>query len=258
MQLTMGGQYFRDVQVPVLWGERAVIQDEDGRLSVIFLREREPVIEILGDMPGPNVDYLPTSSGFEIHKEGKPLYSYDPARKVLRGITLSLPECEIAPMEIRVGSDHITGNTIEEAAVGIAITENAINMRVPLPQGLTPLVDDELESANEEEEQAIVGASVALGLISLSDVEEARRLIREMTPWKIERMKRLAQEMTSTRVSEMMRTSREMTPQRVEEMRRFVQEMTPERIEQMRRAAQEMTPQKMEELRRLALNRNRR
>lgn len=255
MQLTMGGQYFRDVQIPVLWGERAVIQDNDGYLSVIFLREREPVIEILGDMPGPNIDYLPTSSGFEIHKEGKPLYSYDPTRKVLRGITLSLPECEVAPTEIRVGNNHITGNTIEEAAVGIAITENSINMRVPLPEGLTPLAHDELEVADEVERQAIVGASVALGLMSLSDVDEARRLMSEMTPWRIEEIKRFAQEMTPTRILEMTRASQEMTPERIEERKRLARDMTPERMEQMKRTAQEMTPERIEELRRLALNR---
>ena len=63
MNLKMGSQVFRNVQIPLLWGTRVVVQDEEGRLSVIDLAGDTAKIEILGDKPAPGVAFLPTIDG---------------------------------------------------------------------------------------------------------------------------------------------------------------------------------------------------
>jgi len=140
MNLKMGSQTFINVRVPVLWGTRAIIQDQQGRLSVIDLGGDTARLEILGDKPAPGVEFVPGIDGFRIFGNGKELYRYDPAKKTLSSIGLGLPECEIGRWQIRVGSNIFSGNTIAGFDVGIAIKEDGIAVGAPLPSGLARLV----------------------------------------------------------------------------------------------------------------------
>lgn len=139
MNLRMGSQIFRDVQIPLLWGERAVVQDKKGLLSVIDLSGERANPEIVGDQPAPETTFRPSVEGFVILKDGKELYSYNPTEKQLTSISLGLPECQITSSGTRVGSSEFSGNIISGFGVGIAVTPNGFAVGAPLPPGLAKL-----------------------------------------------------------------------------------------------------------------------
>lgn len=136
MNLSIGSQTFIDVQIPILWGTRAVTQDQDGRLSVMDLSGSVPRLEILGDKPAQGVEFLPTVDGFDIlmHREG--LYGYNPDEKILSDISLGLPDCQISRSQIRVGSNVFSDNTIAGAGVGILVAKDHISLGAPIPPNL--------------------------------------------------------------------------------------------------------------------------
>jgi hypothetical protein len=140
MNLKMGGQVFLNIEIPLLWGKRAVLQDSEDRLSVIDLSGSQPIIEILGDEPAPEMDYTPISEGgFQIWRDGKPSYSYFAADKRLSSLDSRLPDCEIKPSGIRVGGSVFSNNTIEGPGVGIVVSETGIGMGARLPSNLAKL-----------------------------------------------------------------------------------------------------------------------
>ena len=140
MNLRMGSQFFSNVEIPVLWGQRAVLQDKKGRLSIIDLGGNVAHIEILADAPAPGVPFRPRVDGVCILKEGTELYTYNAVDKVLTSITLDLPQCEIGETGIRIGGSTFSGNVISGVPVGIAVTPKGIGMGAPLPPGLAKLV----------------------------------------------------------------------------------------------------------------------
>jgi hypothetical protein len=140
MNITIGSNTFIEVEIPLLWGSRAVLQDPEQRVSVVNLSEEEAQLEILGDQPAPGVEYLPTHSGFEIIVDGKPLYSYNPDEKLLTSIALGrLPDCQILPNGVIVGTNRFMGNTAIGFGVGLAVSEDSIRFAAPLPKGLAKL-----------------------------------------------------------------------------------------------------------------------
>lgn len=140
MNLKMGSQTFINVKVPLLWGSRAVLQDQQDRLSVIDLSGDTAKLEILGDKPAPGIEFLPSVDGFKILSNGKALYNYNPEEKTLTSIDLGLPDCQIGRWQIRVGSNIFSGCTVVGAGVGIVVTEDGCAMGAPLPPGLAKLV----------------------------------------------------------------------------------------------------------------------
>lgn len=139
MNLKMGNQFFHGVQIPLLWGNRAIIQDKANRLSVIDLSENTARLEIVGDQPAPGVAFEPSFSGFKILKNGAVLYSYDPNDKRLESVSLGLPDCQITKWEIRIGNSKFSGNSISGYEVGLAVTPESIFVGAPMPPGLAKL-----------------------------------------------------------------------------------------------------------------------
>ena len=140
MNLKMGSHLFIGVQIPLLWGTRAVVQDQQERLSVIDLEGDRAKIEILGDKPAPGVEFVPNIDGFDILSEGTPLYRFNPKTKTLTGIRLQLPECQIDERQIRIGTNIFSANMVSGSDVGIVVNENGIGMGARLPAGLAKLV----------------------------------------------------------------------------------------------------------------------
>ena len=123
-----------------MWGQRAVLQDATGRVSVIDLGGPEAELEILGDEPAPGCEFFPTTFGFEIVKGCRALYNYSPNEKILTAMALNLPQCSIAPDMIAVGSSQFVRNVFRGMAVGIIVTEDSMAVGGPLPEGLASLV----------------------------------------------------------------------------------------------------------------------
>ena len=141
MDLKMGSQLFNDVDIPLLWGARAVLQDQKGRMSIIDLSGAEAKLEILGDKPAPNVEFRPISGGaIEILQNGVPLYAFDSVTKTIRGLKIRLPECQIDEHGTRVGTNFFQNNAIRGFGVGIHImSDGGLAMGGPLPPGLAKL-----------------------------------------------------------------------------------------------------------------------
>ena len=140
MNLTIGGNTFRGVQIPVLWGTRAIVQDQVGRISVIDLSGDVGKLEILGDRPAPQVGFVPRIDGFEILADGEALYAYNPEEKILRSITLGLTECQVDATQIRVGTNVLQGNVIIGLGVGVTVTDKGWSIGGSLPPGLAKLL----------------------------------------------------------------------------------------------------------------------
>lgn len=141
MNLQLGSNVFRDVTIPVLWGKRALIQDEQSRLSIIDLAGDRALLEVLGDEPAPGIEFRPTSDGFLVIRNGETLYKFNPGQKILSGVSLDLPDVQINAYETRVGTNIFSGNSVSGMAIGIAIGEQGISFGVSqLPEGLADLV----------------------------------------------------------------------------------------------------------------------
>lgn len=139
MNLTIGSQSFVSVQIPLLWGQRAIIQDRKSRLSVIDLSESKAKLEVLADEPAPGITFEPTFSGFKILKNGLALYLYDPTEKRLESLSLGLPDCQVTSSAIRIGNNQFSGNSFVGFGVGLAVSPEGISFGAPLPPGLAQL-----------------------------------------------------------------------------------------------------------------------
>jgi hypothetical protein len=139
MNLRMGSQIFSEVQIPLLWGNRAIIQDKKNRLSVIDLSGKKARIEILADAPASGVAFEPTFSGFKVIENGVALYLYEPELKRLESLSLGLPVCEVTPSGIRIGASQFSNNYVRGYGVGMAVTPEGISIGAPLPPGLAQL-----------------------------------------------------------------------------------------------------------------------
>lgn len=140
MNLQMGNHIFADVEIPVLWGKRAILQDKESRISVISLEGAKAKLEILGNKPAPGVPYEVTGDGFKVLENETELYSFNPDTSTLTGHALNLPELQIESSEIRVGTNFFTGNIVKGHGVGIAVTETGVALGARLPEGLAKLL----------------------------------------------------------------------------------------------------------------------
>ena len=140
MNLQMGSHFFADVEIPILWGSRAIVQDRKERISVIDLAGQSPRLEILGDEPAPGVEFAPIVDGSIIMVEGVRLYSYHTDQRRLESISLDLPDCTISESGIVIGTNRFSGNLVSGYAIGIAVSERGIAMGAPMPAGLAQLV----------------------------------------------------------------------------------------------------------------------
>lgn len=140
MDLRVGSNLFEGVTVPVLWGERAVLQDARGKLSVVDLGRDAPVLEILGDRPAPGAEFKPRlAGGFTILGAAGDLYAYDPKDHLLTPIELKLPELQITESFTRIGSHTLSSNMVVGFGVGVLVNEEGISIGGPVPERLTRL-----------------------------------------------------------------------------------------------------------------------
>lgn len=139
MKIRFGTQVFHDVQIPVLWGDRAIIGHASGELSIVNLGESVAVPEVVADKPWTNVEFSSKEDGYVIFKDGTPQFFYSPPRKLVRDLVGDLPECEISEQHIRIGTNTIQNSMISGFQVGVGITETGFFIGGPAPEGLAAL-----------------------------------------------------------------------------------------------------------------------
>jgi hypothetical protein len=135
----MGSQDYMDVQIQLLWGERAIIVDERGRLSVVDLSGERAQVEVLADEPAPGVAFRPDLGGIVILKDKIELYTYNPGEKTISSLSLGLPDVQISPSGTRVGNNWFSGNVFSGSGVGLSISRDGISLAAPLPSKLAKL-----------------------------------------------------------------------------------------------------------------------
>ena len=140
MNINFGSQKFQNVEVPVLWGNRAILQDGEGKISIISLEGETAKIEVLGNKPAPNITYEIIDNGFKVIENEIEFYIFYPEKNTISGLAVKLPECEINDNEIRVGTNYFSGNMFYGFGVGIIVSENGIGMGAPLPEKLAKLI----------------------------------------------------------------------------------------------------------------------
>ncbi len=140
MNIQFGSQTFIGVQIPLLWGTRAVIGHHGGEVSIVDLSGQMAKPEIVSNVPWQGIEYAEKEDGFVIYCEGKATYFYSPSRKIIRDLLGKLPECEIKKDGMRFGTNHVQTSQIHGFQVGIGITENGFFMGGPAPKGLAQLI----------------------------------------------------------------------------------------------------------------------
>ena len=138
MNIRISGNVFQNVSIPLLWGKRAFIQDEHGRLSIINLSGSNATLEVLFDKPVKGIPYRPIEGGFEI-LHGAPNYSYLVDDNIVKSSDGLLPEVTLYGDGLKIGGATFHNNTVIGSSVGIQVTEQGSMMGGPLPKDLAEL-----------------------------------------------------------------------------------------------------------------------
>jgi hypothetical protein len=136
MDFHFGSQFFQNVQIPLLWGSKAILSHPSGALSIIDLDGSKPTIEVVGDKPASSIEHLLKEDGFVVYSGEQQSYFYSPDRKLLRDFQGVLPECELHRDYTRIGSNKISNSMISGSQVGIGVTKDGFFIGGPLPEGL--------------------------------------------------------------------------------------------------------------------------
>src|SRR5258706_8110389 len=140
MNIRMGATFFADVDIPILWGSRALLRDREGHVSVINLDTDTSVLEVIDDKPAHDMNVSRTADDFTIlNPDGADLYTYNPTTKTLTSTTLRLPPVTIGRQQLRVGSNVFAGNIVAGLGVGIVVSEHGIALGASLPPTLAAL-----------------------------------------------------------------------------------------------------------------------
>ena len=140
MNFRLSGQFLADVKVPILWGSRAILQDQQGHLSIINLEGDTAVLEVIDDQPASRANFSRTTEGFVIlDAEGTELYAVGPTTKSVTSALLRLPAITVGLREVRVGTNVFVGNMVAGLGVGIVVTEVGLVLGGSLPAGLAGL-----------------------------------------------------------------------------------------------------------------------
>jgi hypothetical protein len=133
MDFRIGGQFFSNVRVPVLWGSRAILRDQHGHLSVVKLDGESPSLEVVDDRPAAGALVSPTNEGYMIlDRDGSELYAVSPKTKSLTPVALRLPAVTLGEHELRLGPLVFEVNMVG-VEVGIVVTESGIQLGGVLP-----------------------------------------------------------------------------------------------------------------------------
>ena len=140
MNLLLGSQMFVDVQIPLLWGTRAVVGHPTGELSIINLQGDIARPEVVKNEPWTGVEWTDMEDGFAVYEGLTQRYFFSPARKILRDLKGRLLECEIRRDATRIGSSTISNSMVRGFGVGIGVEEDGgFFLGGPMPAGLAKL-----------------------------------------------------------------------------------------------------------------------
>jgi hypothetical protein len=163
MDIRVGTQILEDVGIPVVWGDRAIVQHSERRLSVIDSRSQPARLEILKDQPAPGVNFVPTLSGFRILPFRGGAYEYNKTDKTLTSATNDLPECQIGEDYVRVGSGIVHKNPDHRTDASLLVTASDVRLVNRLPDMLAELIADDVPNPDIPEHSFILSGKTSTG-----------------------------------------------------------------------------------------------
>ena len=140
MDLKIDRHSFQNIQIPVLWGNRAIIQEPNLVFSVINIGGITPTLEIVRNQPVPGIDVLPKRWGFEIIWLPEDRYEFNVGEGAFTTNTLGLPDVQIDEFHVRVGTEvypHLRGFG---EVVGLQVMPDEVRFGVPIPLALSRLI----------------------------------------------------------------------------------------------------------------------
>ncbi len=141
MDLIINSHSFQNIRIPVIWGERAIVQEPNTILSVIDIGDVMPALEILRNRPAPGISFLPTRSGFQVMRSPGDLYQFNVEERTFSTQTLGLADVQIDDFYIRVGTQVYPNLDGFEAAGRLQVTPDDVKVGVPMPFALFRLID---------------------------------------------------------------------------------------------------------------------
>jgi hypothetical protein len=141
MNLVLPNYSFHDAWIPVLWGDRAIVEERSGTLSVIAIENFFPSLEIVRDQPAPGVNFSIIWGGFQIMRFPNVIYQFNVREKLFTSQTLGLPEVQIAQSYVRVGAEIYPNFSNFDGLVGVQVTPNGVQVGALLPMPLMGLVE---------------------------------------------------------------------------------------------------------------------
>jgi hypothetical protein len=144
MDLKVGTRELQDVGIPLLWGDRAVVQDSHNRLSVVNYGSRPTRLEILEDQPAPGANFVPTTGGFRILSFPAGSYDFNVQDRTLSSPTNDLPECQIDELNVRVGEEVYPKSADYRTDSSLQVTAHDVRLVTRLPRALAKLVTEQV------------------------------------------------------------------------------------------------------------------
>jgi hypothetical protein len=141
VDLKLASHSLQDVRIPVLWGNRAIVQERDGALSVIDVGGWMPRLEILRNQPAPGIGFRFTWGGFQIMSYPSDVYEFNIREKTFSSQTFGLPDVQIDEFYVRVGTQIYPNFGGVEGAVGIHVMPSGVQLGAPMPFPLFSIVD---------------------------------------------------------------------------------------------------------------------
>lgn len=141
VNLKIDSHSLQDIRIPVLWGDRAIIQESNNRLSVIDTGGLKPTLEVLRNQPAPGVGFIPTMFGFQVLRSPD-TYQFNVQEGTFSTQTLGLPDVQLDEFYIRVEAEIYPNLGAFESVGILQVTPDGNKFGVPMPFALSRLIDD--------------------------------------------------------------------------------------------------------------------
>jgi hypothetical protein len=140
VNLKIDNHTLENIRIPVLWGDRAIIQESNNRLSVIDTDGLNPTLEVLRNQPAPGIGFIPTMFGFQVLRSPD-VYEFKVRDRTFSTQTLGLPDVEIDEFYIRVGAEIYSNLRAIEPIVTLHVQSDHVDVGVPIPFPLFRLIE---------------------------------------------------------------------------------------------------------------------
>jgi hypothetical protein len=133
-------ELLRSARAPLLWGSRLILQEPDGRLSVLNIEPGATRLEVLRNQPAPGMGFVPLRYGFRIVAFDTRYDVYPHEGLFFNSAAPDLPDVQIDQLYIRVGSQIFPNVGGYDGRPVIRVTPDGVGMGDFAPVAVSALV----------------------------------------------------------------------------------------------------------------------